>query len=128
MEIIQDIISKHDWILQCWDDRYGRGIWVVIAPQINHTYELREIIDGGSIESTTLADYLHKKGKWLPVTNSEHLTEALAALNSKLKQMNNDTWRTNVYNAFQTILEVNDGSYGLKTAINNKNKSLINLT
>ncbi|MDQ4678659.1 hypothetical protein, partial [Stenotrophomonas maltophilia group sp. RNC7] len=99
-----------------------------IAPQINHTYELREIIDGGSIESTTLADYLHKEGKWLPVTNSEHLTEALAALNSKLKQMNNDTWRTNVYNAFQTILEVNDGSYGLKTAINNKNKSLINLT
>lgn len=51
MDKIQELISKNDWVLQCWDDRYSRGIWAIVAPHVNHVYEMRQITDGGDIES-----------------------------------------------------------------------------
>lgn len=55
MEAIQELILKYDWNLLCWEDRYSRGIWAIVAPDPNHTYEIREITDGEGILSTALS-------------------------------------------------------------------------
>lgn len=126
MDAIQELISKYDWNLQCWDDRYSRGIWAIVAPHANHTYEMREITDGGDIESATLGDYFYDEGSWLPVANGNNLMDVLEKLNDKIKTLiENDIWRSSVYDAFQQIIEENDGNYGLRIAIDNKDKALL---
>jgi len=126
MDALQELISKHDWILQCWDDRYSRGIWAVVAPQVYHTYQMREITDGGDIESNALGDYFLNEGSWLPVVIGHNLTEIIEALNTKIKDFVEDSsWRNDVFEAFQRIIEVNDGRYGLQIAIDEQDKALI---
>jgi hypothetical protein len=126
MNKIQELIAKYDWVLQCWNDRYGRGIWAVVAPHVNYVYEMRQIIDGGDIESLTLGDYFHNEGSWLPVSNGCNLSEVLTKLEEKISNyIDNSSWQKSVDNAFLRIIEINDGHYGLQIAIENKDKYLL---
>ncbi|MCP1161221.1 MULTISPECIES: hypothetical protein [Bacillus] len=114
MDKLQALISQNDWVLQCWDDRYSRGIWAIIAPHTNHVYEIREITDGRDIESMEIGEYFHNEGSWLPVVIGENLAEVLIKLNEKVTSYaENNLWKNKVYDAFQRIIEVNDGNYGL---------------
>lgn len=45
MDALTELITRNDWNLLCWEDRYGRGIWAIVAPHPNHTYKIREITD-----------------------------------------------------------------------------------
>ncbi len=126
MEALQQLIKKFDWNIQCWDDRYGRGVWAVVAPNPNHTYGLREITDGPDIESEVLGDYLIEEGSWLPVVKGKNLTDILMNLNSKVEDLvENEVWRDSVYNAFQHILEKDYENYGLRIALDNNEPPLI---
>jgi len=126
MDAIQKLILQYDWNLQCWDDRYSRGIWAIVAPQANHTYEMREISDGGDIESMVLGEYFYNEGSWLPVAIGDNLMNVLAKLNEKIQPfIDNNVWRSRVYDAFQQIIEITDGNYGLRIAIDNKDKALL---
>src|ERR1700730_17667907 len=48
------LITKHDWALQCWGDRYGRGVWAVIGPVSSHLDVIRDTTDGGDNESVSI--------------------------------------------------------------------------
>lgn len=127
MDKIHRLISKDDWVLQCWDDRYSRGTWAVVAPHVNHVYEMKEITDGGDIESIELGDYFFNEGSWLPVVNGSDLAEVLTKLNEKIASFTeNSLWKNRVYDAFQRIIDVNDGNYGLKIALDEKDEALLN--
>lgn len=39
----------------------------------------------------------------------------------------NNSWKNSVYDAFQRIIEVNDGNYGLQIAIDQKDEALLNV-
>lgn len=126
MDKIQDLISTNDWVLQCWNDRYSRGIWAIVAPHINHVHEMENITDGGDMESFELGDYFYNEGSWLPVENGSNLAEVLTKLNEKVSPFTqNKLWKEKVYDAFQRIIEVNDGDYGLKIALDKKDESLL---
>lgn len=126
MKSVQELITKHDWNLSCWDDRYGRGIWGIAAPHYAHSNELREITDGSDIESLELGFYLAGKGSWLPVVRGENLAEVMQALDAKASiYVNSDPLRNAAYKAFQHILEENYRSYGLAIAVENKEQVLL---
>ncbi|HFO0450184.1 hypothetical protein ACP2W5_23240 [Bacillus paranthracis] len=126
MDALQELISKHNWNLQCWEDRYSRGIWAVVAPHPNHTYEVREITDGEGILSTELGFYFYNEGSWLPVANGDNLKDVLMKLDDKIKPMiDNTIWRRSVYDTFQHFLEENYSYYELEGALKNKVKVLL---
>lgn len=126
MEAIQTLISTYDWNFQCWKDRYGRGIWAVVAPLAYHTHEIREITDGGDIESMELGNYFSDEGAWLSVANGTELADVIEQLNWHVKPfVENEAWRTHIFLAFECIMLVNDGNYGLRIAVQNKEAALL---
>jgi len=126
MDAIQTLISTYDWNFQCWQDRYGRGIWAVVAPLAIHTHEIQEITDGGDIESMELGNYFSNEGAWLSVVNGTELAGVIEQLNRDVKPfVGNETWRTRIYLAFERIMIVNDGNYGLRIAVQSKDDVLL---
>ena len=113
------------WIFQCWEDRYNRGIWAILAPHINHVYELYEILDGGDMESTELGFYLAGDGAWLPTALCEDIETAIDHVNRILMNFEYDSkWQDDVYEAFQTIIELKD-ELEFKAALERREPSLI---
>lgn len=126
METINMLIDEHGWVLLSFRERYGNGVWVTIGPVINHLYELQQIKDGGDIQSLELGYYLGDEGSWLPTAFGEDYCSAINALESKIKTVaHSDAWRSAVEEAFLTIYEEDDGSYGLKHAVEAKNPALL---
>ncbi|QWG92876.1 hypothetical protein [Bacillus mycoides] len=126
MEALQELISSYDWNLQCWEDRYSRGIWAIVAPHPSHTNEMREIIDGEAMFSTELGFYFYNEGSWLPVANGNNLMDVLTNLNDKIKPMiDNTIWKRSVYDTFQHFLEENYNNFSLEVALKNKVKILL---
>ncbi|EJR72750.1 hypothetical protein [Bacillus cereus] len=126
MEALQELILKYDWNLLCWEDRYSRGIWAIVAPHPNHTYEIREITDGEGILSTALSFYFCNEGSWLPVANGSNLKGVLTKLDDKIKPMTgNEIWRSSVHDTFQHFLEEKYSNFELEIALKNKVKILL---
>lgn len=125
MDNISKLITDFSWDLISWDERYGNGVWVAVGPVIDHIYEMREIKNGSDIESLELGFYLHSEGSWLPTAFAKDLPTALAALEIKIQAVaSSDKWRDAVHEAFECIYDKNDGSYGLRNAVENKNPLL----
>ena len=125
METINKLIHEYNWDLLSWRERYGSGVWIIIGPVINHIYEIREIKDGGDIESSQLEFYFNDEGSWLPAVHGTDFAAALEKLEKKVQNVANDSeWREAVSDEFECIMNENDGSYGLKIAIDNKNPLL----
>lgn len=126
MYTINKLIDEESWVLLSFRERYGNGVWVAIGPVINHLYELQQIKDGGDIQSICLGDYLENEGSWLPTALALDYYSAVDALEEKIKTFaHSDTWRSAVGDAFLTIYEEDDGSYGLKHAVEAKNPALL---
>ncbi|AHZ55266.1 hypothetical protein P9W99_14330 [Bacillus cereus] len=126
MDAIPELITKNDWNLLCWDDRYSRGIWAIVTPHPNHMYKIREIIDGEGMLSTELGFYFQNEGSWLPVANGNNLMDVLTKLDDKIKPMiGNTIWKRSVYDTFQHFLEENYSNFGLEIALKNKVKILL---
>ncbi|PGL78061.1 hypothetical protein CN931_23905 [Bacillus sp. AFS054943] len=126
MDALQELISRDDWNLQCWDDRYGRGIWAIVAPHPNHINKMREITDGEGMLSTELEFYFDNEGSWLPVANGKNLMDVLMKLDDKIKPtIDNAVWRRSVYDTFQHFLEEKYSNFGLEIAVKNKVKILL---
>ncbi|MBG9749658.1 hypothetical protein ABD81_10595 [Bacillus thuringiensis] len=126
MEALQELIVKYDWNLLCWEDRFSRGIWAIVAPHPNHTYEIREITDGEGILSTALWFYFCNEGSWLPVANGSNVKDVLTKLDDKIKPMiGNNIWRESVNDTFQHFLEEKYSNFGLEIDLKNKVKILL---
>lgn len=126
MQTLNMLIREYNWTLLSWSERYGNGVWVVAGPIINHLYELQEIKEGNDLESLELGHYLGNEGVWLPVVHAADVSIALEILEERIIKVANDAeWRDAVYKAFDSILEENDGSYGLKNAVQQKKKELM---
>ncbi|EOO22134.1 hypothetical protein P5815_30495 [Bacillus cereus] len=121
MDALTELITRNDWNLLCWEDRYGRGIWAIVAPHPNHTYKIREITDEEGMLSTELGFYFHNEGSWLPVANGNNVKDVLMKLDAKIKLMiDNTIWRRSVNDTFQHFLEENYSNFGLEIALKNK--------
>lgn len=106
MEKIQELVIKKSWILQCFDDRYNRGVWSVLVPHINAAYQLHELLDDGDNKSKFTSDYLLDRGAWLPTTLGHNLMSSLELLELKVGNFEQDpSWNDDVYNACQLIME-----------------------
>lgn len=122
---IDHLIDKNSWNLLCWRPRYGSGVWVALGPVVHHLNEIESISTGADIEALELDSYFHNEGSWLPVVLASDLSEGLAKLEEKIKsKAAMDTWQRGVWEAFECIIEENDGNYGLKIAVERGEKRL----
>ncbi|HJV44374.1 MAG TPA: hypothetical protein VJ824_01480 [Bacillota bacterium] len=119
MEALQTLIIKHSWDLHVWRERYGNGLYAMIAPPMGCVNEIPDISTGSDIEALELQFYLNDEGSWLPVVRGNNLEDVFKELEQKT-MVDNDTWKQAVYDAFECIFEESDHHYGLRVAIDNK--------
>ena len=104
MSVFNDLISA-GWTLQCWQDRYGKGVWAVMAPNYFQSHDIQDVLEGSDAESLNLGFYLQEQER-LPIVNRKDLDLALLALGSKLlKISDSEAWRKEVFDAFEKIRE-----------------------
>ncbi|MGF6637264.1 hypothetical protein [Paraburkholderia sp. MM6662-R1] len=119
MTPIDLLITKHGYALQCWYDRYGRGVWALIGPVSAHLDVIRDTTEGGDAESVSIGEYFGDAGAWLPVVTASTWTAAIQALDQKLSgvpedQLGRDTeWGDAVFRAFERVVEIGPGNLGL---------------
>lgn len=119
-----DKLSNEGWCLQSWDVRYGSGFYLMIGP--HYIDQIRDITWGADIEAVHLDFYFNDEGSWLPVVQAETVSEGLAKLNNKISQyLNKEQWKNAVFVTLERIVEVNDGHYGLKQAVDKKDEYLM---
>lgn len=98
---------------------------MALGPVVHHLSEIESITTGADIEALELESYFHNEGSWLPVVRASDLSEGLSKMEEKIKSMAaNDAWRRGVWEAFECIIEENDGNYGLKIAVERGEKRL----
>ncbi|MDC0764230.1 hypothetical protein POF51_26275 [Brevibacillus sp. AG] len=129
MQIINELIDKHDWAMLSWRERYGDGIWVALAPAVSMLDNIEFISTGNDIQSIELALYLNGQGLWLPVVQGETIIDALRELDLKTSSVPEeflDKWMRATYDAYERLYELGrrDG-YKLKAAITAKDKTLL---
>ncbi|MGP3788464.1 hypothetical protein [Paenibacillus sp. 1A_MP2] len=118
---INQLVS-HGWTLEVWEARYGGDVWAMIGPAA-YVDQLRDITGGGDIEAVELEWYLDNKGSWIPAAQAKNVGEALNKLENKIELLvDNNEWKDAVHSVCLRIIEVSDGSYGLKTATNDLNE------
>ncbi len=121
MTPIDVLISKHSWMLQCWDDNHGRGVWAVIGPVMLHMDTIREMLDGVDDVCIPMGFILGGVCSWLPTATAATPTEAMNALNRKLaklpaEQLGRTTdWGTAVFRGFERLVELNEARYLLNS-------------
>jgi hypothetical protein len=87
--------------------------------------QIRDITDGADIEALELESYFNDQGSWLPVVTAKSVSEGLEMLDEKIKELeDNEDWKRSVADVFERITEVNDGSYGLSIAVNEKKENI----
>jgi len=105
MDKIQELIINKSWVMQCFDDLHGRGVWSIIVPHINAAYQLYELLDGGDTQSILAFDYLLDSGAWLPTALGKNMVECVEILELKVANFEEDpTWIDDVNKACQLIM------------------------
>lgn len=123
MKQVKSFVEDGDWHLHVWRVRYGTGSYAMLAPSSYHTNMIPAILADGDIPAMSLEEYLEKEGHWLPITKHNQLEVALQRLDEKLREKDS-WWNQAVYEVFDRIIEVNDYSYGLSSAVGNKDEIL----
>ena len=105
MNTVNELVLK-GWTLQCWNDRYSRGVWAVVAPNYFQTHDVQDVLDGSDAESLNLGAYIQEHKAFLPIANGVNLQGALIALENKLLHLvKQEDWMPRVFDAFERIRE-----------------------
>ncbi|STX81593.1 Uncharacterised protein [Legionella busanensis] len=110
-ECINRLITIHDFSLQSWNDRYGKGIWACISPNEFLLDEFRECTSDGDIDMINASDYI-ETAEWLPFVTGKDFTDALNLLEKFLSSLpqemldSNSIWSLSIYKALQNLQEM----------------------
>ena len=104
MSIFDNLVSA-GWTLECWQDRYGKGVWAVMASNYFQSHDIQDVLEGSDAENLNLSFYLQGQ-EFLPIVVRKDLDLALLALGSKLlKYSDSEAWRQEVFDVFEKIRE-----------------------
>ena len=105
------LVTKHDFTLKVWNDRYSKGLWAVCTPNQFQADEIQEASEDGDLDMIPATEYVLST-QWLPVVVAPSLLEVLSALEDRLASLGEaeldraTTWRTGVWDALEHLRDV----------------------
>ncbi|WGS45780.1 hypothetical protein LFL97_24035 [Burkholderia sp. JSH-S8] len=108
---INTLVSKMDFTLKLWADRYGRGTWAVCTPLRYHGDEICEASSDGDLDMIPATEYVLSTD-WLPVVISSSVIEAMRELEERLGKLSDAAlsqgsyWRGAVWDALDHFMNV----------------------
>lgn len=113
------LVAKNGFVLQCWDDRYSKGIWAVCLPQSDYCEDVNSASSAGDLDMLPATDYLlDSDADWLPIAVGNDLMDALEKLEARLTQIDfsqfqaDSDWMKAVFAALDHFSEVtNDAAH-----------------
>jgi hypothetical protein len=129
LSLINLLISKHDFCLRSWDNRYSKGIWVCIAPLSYQLEEVENATDAVDFDMLPATDFLMPVD-WLPFVTGTTLTDALNNLEARLRQLpkeemtRSSKWCNAVHNAIEHLKDVSNLSQGYGGVHQNKTEEI----
>lgn len=116
-ENINRLVTKEDYGLRAWDDRYSKGVWVCIAPVSALLEEIEDASDAGDLDMIPAMDFVDSVS-WLPFVTGNNLIDAMSKLEALLKALpEEDTkrkgaWSYAVTEVLEHMRDVSDQSTG----------------
>lgn len=86
---IDKLVSKEGFALQCWDDRYSKGVWAAMGTHDSEVDWVRELSSAGDLDMIPAMDYVFS-ATWLPYVTGKTVTEALTKLEARLAEILED--------------------------------------
>lgn len=80
------LVTRHDFRLQAWNDRYSKGVWVVCTPNAYQGDAIRESSEDGDLDMIPCIEYVLGTD-WLPIEIGRSLVDAMAALEARLSRL-----------------------------------------
>jgi len=85
MNPIQQCMKRQHWVLEAWDDRYSKGIWLALSPA-EHVEDIRSSTSAGGLDMDTATDFL-LRSTLLPIVVESTLERALETLIERLSRL-----------------------------------------
>jgi hypothetical protein len=81
-----DELIKKGFVLHSWNDRYGKGVWVVLAPPALSSTMFESVeyaSSAGDLDMIPATDY-YLSTTWLPIVVNNSVVESLVELENRL--------------------------------------------
>ena len=88
-ERIDNLVTKHGFSFQAWNDRYSKGVWAALGTWENQVDTVRELSSAGDCDMIPAMDYVFS-ANWLPYVTGRTLHEAMATLEERLASLPSD--------------------------------------
>jgi hypothetical protein len=85
-ERIDKLVTHEGYSLQCWDDRYSKGVWAALGSWENQVDTVRNLSSDGDLDMIPAMDYVFS-ADWLPYVTGRTLTDALQKLEERLASL-----------------------------------------
>ena len=83
---IDKLVTQEDFSLQCWSDRYSKGVWAALGTHDSEVDWVRDLSSAGDLDMMPAMDYVFS-ANWLPYVTGRTLTEALTNLEARLAEL-----------------------------------------
>jgi hypothetical protein len=115
--INQLIVGNNGFGLRSWNDRYGKGVWVCIAPNSYMLEAIESATDAGDLDMEPATDYLlMHKAEWLPFVVANDFVDGLNKLEARLAALpeselkRSSAWSDAVTKVIEHLNEVNEST------------------
>lgn len=111
---IDELVTKHDFFFQAWNDKYCKGVWAALGLSECHIDTVRDLSDAGDLDMIPAMDYVFS-ADWLPYVTGRNLEEAMQALEARLASLPQDQlhrgslWGDLVHGAIEALEESTRG-------------------
>ena len=121
-ERIDNLVTKHGFYFQAWDDNYSKGVWAALGTWENQVDTVRDLSSAGDNDMIPAMDYVFS-ADLLPYITGRTLVEAMQALENRLAELPSDQlarqsdWTAMVGEAIAALRDTTDGRsyYGEKS-------------
>lgn len=110
-ERINLLITTHGFGLQSWDDRYGKGIWACLAPNVFLLDEIKKYTEDGDTDMINASDYIETTN-WLPFVTGGNFIKALNTLEEFLATLPQEilsydsVWSFSINQSLENLIEM----------------------
>ncbi len=112
-KLIDALISKQGFVLESWDDRYGKGVWVALSPAEYLTGDIMSSSSDGDLDMIPATEFVLST-EWMPVVTGRTFLESMSELENLLEALppemleRGSAWTVAVTEALQHLRDVQE--------------------
>lgn len=116
-KLIDTLITKQGFALESWDDRYSKGVWVVLSPSEHLTGDIMSSSSDGDLDMIPATEFVLST-EWMPVITGKTFLESMAKLEKRLEVLpaemlqRGSVWTVAVIEALQHLRDVQQENKG----------------